>query len=81
MNRFSATETNEQRPNRREMVRSGLRYLALGGIAVFSAGLLLRDALAPGANRCRRSPCCRGCAVLADCRLPQAATARQGNHG
>jgi len=55
--------------NRREMCRSALRYLALGGITVLSAGLIVRRTASSAPASCRRSLSCRECAAFDHCRL------------
>jgi hypothetical protein len=67
----------EQQPSRREMFRTALRYLALGGISLTSAGLIARGAASPAQGGCRWSPSCGDCAAIAHCNLPQALTARR----
>jgi hypothetical protein len=78
--------------NRRELLRSVARYAALGGITALSAGLILKDRTATSGQQCRRSrtgqvelsepsSLCRDCAVVAQCTLPQAATARKSSKG
>ena len=61
--------------NRREMCRTALRWTALGGIAMLSAGLIGKRA--GGGAGCRRADACRQCGLLAECRLPQAQEARK----
>lgn len=70
--------TAARRQNRREMFRSTLRYLALGGISLGSAGLIARAVTSPAQGGCRRWPSCRDCAALAQCTLPQASAAKRG---
>ncbi len=60
-----------KRQNRREMFRSTLRYLALGGISLTSAGLIARG-VGASAEGCRRRLSCGGCAAIVHCNLPQA---------
>jgi hypothetical protein len=57
---------------RRELCASLIRYAALGGITLWSAGLIRG-----GGKTCRQSIACGQCAKLADCALPQAAAARE----
>jgi hypothetical protein len=65
-----------KRPSRREILRSTLRYLGLGGICLGSAGLIARGAASPDQGGCRWSPSCGDCAALADCTLPRALAAK-----
>ena len=68
----------EQQPSRREVFRTALRYLALGGISLMSAGLIARGAASPAQGGCRWSPSCATCPMpTAHCRLPQALAARK----
>jgi hypothetical protein len=60
--------------NRREMCRNGLRWLALGGITVLSAGLVHQGA---GAGDCQRATACGDCSQRDGCQLPQARAARK----
>ena len=71
--------TTAKRQSRREMLRSTLRYLALGGISLASAGLIARGAASPAQGGCRRSPSCGNCAAITYCKLPQALAARKRN--
>jgi hypothetical protein len=70
---------NESQTTRREMCRTTLRCLALGGIAVLSGTLVERAASAG----CRRAVSCRDCAALGKCDLPQALDTKRGEakHG
>jgi hypothetical protein len=61
-----------QQQSRRELLRSTLRYLALGAVSLASAGLVSRGAVSSGEGGCRWSPSCGDCAAIARCRLPQA---------
>ena len=71
----------EREQSRREVLRSSLRYLALGGIWVVSAALIAREPAMPGQRRCRRPFSCRDCAALAECKLPRAAVAGNRRKG
>ncbi len=67
----------ERAQSRRQMFRRCLRYAALGGLALLSAGVLAR-----GTDSRRKGPCarplpCGGCPALARCRLPQALSAKR----
>jgi hypothetical protein len=64
---------NEPQTTRREMCRTTLRCLALGGITVLS-GVLVGRTMSGG---CRRQVSCRDCAALGDCGLPQALEAKR----
>ena len=70
------SHTSAQQPSRREMVRSALRYLALGGISLTSAGLIARSVASSAAGGCPRSPC-GDCAAIDHCNLPQALAAKR----
>ncbi len=63
--------------NRREMFRSCLRYLALGGISWVSARLISRGAGSPAADGYCWSQTCGDCAAVAGCELPQAQAAKR----
>jgi hypothetical protein len=69
----------EPQPSRREMFRSGLRYLALGGISLMSAGLIARGAASSAQGGCRWSPSCGDCPAITCCKLPQALAVRRGH--
>ena len=71
--------TTAKRQSRREMFRSTLRYLALGGISLASAGLIARGVASSAAGGCRRSASCGDCEAIARCRLPQALAAKKRN--
>lgn len=63
--------------NRREFLRSGVRYALLAGIAAVSAALVVRrDRALPG-QTCINQGICRGCGAFDDCGLPQALSAKQ----
>ena len=64
---------------RREMFRSCLRYLALGGVSLVSAGLIGRGTASPATDGCCRSPYCGDCGAIAGCELPQALAAKRPN--
>ena len=76
--------------HRREWFRGVARCVALGGITLLSAGLILKNRVAP-AQQCRpetiaqtpseQASLCRDCAVLTQCALPQAAAARKPSEG
>jgi hypothetical protein len=63
---------NDDLQTRREMCRTALRCLALGGVGLLSAALVGRSS----AEGCPRQAPCRDCAALAACRLPQALETR-----
>jgi len=69
----------EPQPSRREMFRSAVRCLALGGISLMSAGLIARGAASPVQGGCRRSPSCGDCTAVTHCKLPQASAVRRGH--
>lgn len=72
---MSHTTAQQQSPfllSRREMFRSTLRYLALGGISLTSAGLIARGVASSAAGGCLWSSSCGDCAAIAHCNLPQA---------
>lgn len=70
------TNPDQQQQSRREMLRSGVRYLALAGVSLLSAGLLVRGRGGSASDRCPRSAPCRHCGALAKCRRPQALAAK-----
>jgi hypothetical protein len=61
------------RSTRRELLASSVRYVALGGLTLLSAGLVMRR----GNPICPRLPDCRDCAALDRCGLPEAVAARR----
>jgi hypothetical protein len=67
-------DSPENRCTRRELFSSSVRYVALGGLTLLSAGLVLRQ----GRAACPRLPDCRGCAALDRCSLPEAVEVRLG---
>jgi len=62
---------------RREFLRDGLRYVALGGLAAISARLAARRAGLPAGQVCIGAGLCRGCEAFEDCGLPQALSAKE----
>ena len=68
-----------KRQSRREMFRSTLRYLALGGISLASARLISRGAASRAEGGCRRSASCVNCAAIGRCKLPRALAAKKRN--
>ena len=69
--RSPMNQPHEQRQTRRELCASVIRYAALGGITLWSAGLVRR-----GGKSCRQAIACGQCAKLDGCTLPQAAAAK-----
>ena len=67
------------RQSRREMFRSSVRYLALGGVSLVCGRLILKVAESPAEESCRRPLACRDCAALAECRLAEALAAKKCN--
>lgn len=77
-----------QHTSRREVLRSGLRYTALGALLAAAVSLWRRDWFGGQAdpqggqddwrskNRCNNSFICGNCRLLADCVLPQASSAK-----
>jgi len=63
-------------PDRREFLRSGIRYALLAGLAALGAALAARRNSALNSNDCAQIPLCRDCALFANCRLPRAVDAR-----
>ena len=61
----------QQIQDRREFLRSGVRYALLGALAAVAGALAARRA-APSQAGCPQINLCRGCASLPACRLPQA---------
>jgi len=61
---------------RREMLRDGVRYVALGALAGL-CGLLGGRAVGRGRAACTVADACTGCAALARCRRPQAVQTRR----
>lgn len=59
----------QQIQDRREFLRSGVRYALLGALAAV-AGALAARRTATGA--CPQIKLCRGCSALPACRFPQA---------
>lgn len=61
----------EQIQDRREFLRSGVRYALLGALAAV-AGVLATRRTSPTQAGCPQIKLCRGCGALPACRLPQA---------
>ena len=64
----------EERPSRRELLRSIGRWAAFGGLAATGAGLAARSLTQP--EDCRLANPCRGCPSFDGCRLPRAGAVR-----
>jgi len=73
----SDAEKRDAEPSRRELLRGWARYVVLGALTGFSAGLLVRGAGASGRGRCSPSACCRQCPGFSQCNLPRAVSARE----
>ncbi len=73
MNRHSANSS----AGRRQFLRDGLRYTALGGLAAVTGKLVARQAARPAGQTCISAGICRGCAAFDDCGLPQALSAKE----
>jgi len=69
-------EKTEEQQDRRELLRSAARNLALGGLCLASGGLIVR---AVDGSCLGRSGHCRNCAKLADCKLPAAVATRKSD--
>ena len=71
---------NRRPPNssagRREFLRDGVRLAILAGLAAAGGRLAGRAAAKPGGQGCISAGICRGCAVFADCGLPNALSAK-----
>ena len=70
----------QQPTDRREMFRTSARYLALGGIALISGGLIARTAGSP--TRCgqlAQLASCSECAAMAGCTLAPALAAKRSS--
>jgi hypothetical protein len=65
--------------NRREALRTAARWLALGGLATLSGGLLLREPAPRDGHTCRLVRECRQCRAFSGCRLPRAVDAKERN--
>ena len=59
----------QQIQDRREFLRSGVRYALLGALAAVASALAARRT---SQSRCPQIKLCRGCASLPACGLPQA---------
>jgi len=68
--------SGEQSETRREWLKSLMRALSLGGIAMIWLGWSVRRTRSSADNPCRRMPSCRDCPALADCRQGRAVMAR-----
>ncbi len=62
---------------RREFLRDGLRLAILAGLAAVGGKLAGRTVARPGGQVCISAGICRGCAVFADCGLPNALSAKE----
>lgn len=69
----------QQPQDRREMFWTSVRYLALGGIGLLSAGLIAPGSGPPGRGRCGQPVSCGDCRAIARCTLPAARAARRSN--
>ena len=67
--------SQNQNPSRREFFRDAMRTLLLGAMAVLSA-VLARRTRSLADQRCVNRGLCNGCAVFAECGLPQALSAK-----
>ena len=67
--------------SRRDWIAGAARYAALAAIGLLSAGLAVKHALVPAAERCPGPIDCRRCAALAACSLPAACLARRTTKG
>lgn len=83
--RFMAMVMNKRtqsvHANRREFLRSGIRYALLAGVAAVSAALVVRRDRALPNQTCINQGICRGCGMFDDCGLPQALSAKQTMKG
>ncbi|HQH70648.1 MAG TPA: hypothetical protein PK360_01075 [bacterium] len=61
-----------ERKSRRELLRTGARHLALGGLAVFGGIAWNRRRSAKQDEACRSLDPCQVCQVLKNCTLPRA---------
>ena len=66
---------NNSQSCRREFFRGAMRTILLSAIAVLSA-VLARRAQSLAGQRCVNRGLCNGCAVFAECGLPQARSAQ-----
>lgn len=66
---------------RRHWIADAARYAALLGLGLLSAGLVVKRAVVPAAERCPGPIDCRRCAVLAGCASPAASLARRSRKG
>jgi hypothetical protein len=59
--------------DRKEFIRTSGRWIILGGLIVFTGGLLLKNRISGNKNTCGNSTGpCRECASVASCTLPEA---------
>ncbi len=67
-----SAKTFEKRQTRREMCRSLVRYLVLGGMGLVWAVLSIRSVRNSHAAPCVQSLSCCGCPLINQCEIPQA---------
>ncbi|MBN1361442.1 MAG: hypothetical protein JW993_12665 [Sedimentisphaerales bacterium] len=71
---------SERNTNRRAMLASVLRCTALGAVAAAGGAAIVKRRRLVAAGVCVGDGTCRDCGVWAECGLPQALTARRGDH-
>jgi hypothetical protein len=64
--------------NRRQFFSRGARYLALGGMAVYVGGQVIKTERLQGDPECVRLHPCVACAELGGCGKPKAEAFRKG---
>jgi len=62
--------------DRKEFIRISGRWIILGVLTVFTAGVILERRVSLG-NTCNLTGQCKGCAFLSSCKLPEAIKLRK----
>jgi len=74
-------KTNQDRTDRREFLRGGVRYTLLTALGAAAAALYQRSGGKLAGQNCINQGVCSGCTAFTDCGLPQALSAKQFKHG
>ena len=72
---------SNDKPSRREFLRGVGRAAGGAALAALAAGLVFGRRVAARRDECVGNGLCRGCAALADCRLPEGKAARVAHKG
>ena len=79
------SERTTRKQNRRSVLTGALRYVALGTLAAVGGLAVAKRRRLVAEGTCINEGLCRGCAILAQCSLPEAVVVKQsterGDHG